>query len=106
MAKYSKRKSRHRSRRKGRGGSVFDSLNEAGVKTFEAVKGFGSNVTDAAGDFTTKITGSVNSATHKVEDMGHSVASSTGISSGGSGKCCFPAKFCGSRSVRETSAVL
>ena len=101
MAKYSIRRSRRRAKRKGRGGSVFGSLNEAGQKTVSAVKGLGSSVTSAAGNFTTKITGSVSnvasSATQKAEDVGHSVASSTGIASGGSGKCCFPAKFCGSR---------
>ena len=101
MAKYSKRRSRRGSKRRRRGGSVLGSLNEASEKAVGAVKGFGSSLSNAAGNFTTKITGSVKNvasdATNEVENAGNSFAYSTGMTSGGSGKCCFPAKFCGSR---------
>jgi hypothetical protein len=124
MGKYSKRKrSRSRSKRKRRGGTVFDSLTQAGDKAANAAKDLGSGVTghvttavkgvtDEGSKFSKNIVGegkgafsSVEqgvgtgfaSAEHGIKGVGQSVGLRGGRGRGGSGKCCFPAKFCGSR---------
>lgn len=129
MAKYSKRRrSRRGSKRKGRGGTVGNSITNAAISFKEGVGNAGDHMTDAAkklGDATTglatdstkamssfagKLGADVDKAasgvTSGVEQSAKSVSSTvgnithgvmTGGRRGGSGRCCFPAKFCGSR---------
>lgn len=123
MAKYSKRRSRRRVKRKGRGGSILGSLNSAVGNVGEAFKktgrmgaNFVSDVGKAGEDAAERIgttasqgVGTVVSgakdlgtgAIHGAESVGNKGTTAIGLSGGksrgGSGRCCFPAKFCGSR---------
>lgn len=125
MAKYSKRRrSRRGSKRKKRGGDVVSSLN-AGVgsigdglreasahvkdavdKSKTVVGKAGEGLSKTVDEVKTGLVGASKSVEAGVTQGANRVGSTfgnvtqrvmTGGRRGGSGRCCFPAKFCGSR---------